>query len=192
MRAWRVGRNRSSQRRIVAPKLAKFRCRRDRGFYLGIPPAGTPKYWFLHKGIWAKKNPITRPIDCHLDYECRRYFEKIANTLAFWRQKRQKPLNSYVFSFFWLRFYVIPAGNEWGSWDPSWKWMGSQGSQLEMNGIEEPGPAARGISAPLCCSRLLSAAALCCSLLLSAALCCSLLLSAALSCKQNPFIALLF
>ena len=69
------------------------------GFYLGIPPAGTPKYWFLDRGIWAKKNPIARPIDCYLDCERRRYFEKIANTLAFWRQKRQKPLNSYGFSY---------------------------------------------------------------------------------------------
>ena len=82
-----------------SPKLAKFRCRRDRGFYLGIPSAGTPKYWFLDKGIWAKKHPITRPIDCHLDCERRRYFEKIANTLTFWRQKKQKPMNSYGFSY---------------------------------------------------------------------------------------------
>ena len=97
MCAGRWGRNGSSRRRISAPKLAKFWLDRDRGFYLGIPPAGTPKYWFLDKGIWAKKNLITLPIDCYLDYERRRYFEKIAFTLAFWRQKRQKLLNSYGF-----------------------------------------------------------------------------------------------
>ena len=59
---------------------------RDRGFYLGIPPAGTPKYWSVPKGIWAKKNPIARPTDCYLDCERRRYFEKVASTLVFWRQ----------------------------------------------------------------------------------------------------------
>ena len=100
MCAGRWGRSGSSQRRRRSQKFAKTRCRRDRGFYLGIPPAGTPKYWFLDRGIWAKKNPIARPIDCYLDCERRRYFEKIANTLAFWRQKRQKPLNSYGFSYF--------------------------------------------------------------------------------------------
>ena len=80
--------------------VAKIRWYRDRGFYLGIPPAGTPKYWSVPRGIWAKKNHIARPIDCYLDCERRRYFEKIAFALAFWRQKRQKPLNSYGFSYF--------------------------------------------------------------------------------------------
>ena len=141
MCAGRWGWNGSSQRRIRSPNFAKIRCRRDRGFYLGIPPAGTPKYWFLDRGIWAKKNPIARPIDCYLECERRRYFEKIANTLAFWRQKRQKPLNSYGFSYI-LRPELgfvrgsapgegpgqlpepeagISAGNEWGGRDPSWK-----------------------------------------------------------------------
>ena len=66
--------------------LAKVRCRRDRGFYLGIPPAGTPKYWSVPRGIWAKKNPIARPTDCYLDCERRHYLEKVASTLVFWRQ----------------------------------------------------------------------------------------------------------
>ena len=80
-------------------RFAKIRLVRDRGFYSGIPPAGTPKYWFLDRGIWAKKNPIARPIDCYLDCERRRYFEKNANTTADRRQKRQKPMNSYGFSY---------------------------------------------------------------------------------------------
>ena len=104
-------------------------------------PAGTPKYWFLDKRIWAKKNLITRPTDCYLDCERRRYFEKIANTLAFWRPKRQKPLNSYGFSYIlrselgFVRGSARGEGpgqlpepppdllirNEWGGWDPSWK-----------------------------------------------------------------------
>ena len=100
MCAGRWGRNGSSQRRINPQKAAKIRCRRDRGFYSGIPPAGTPKYWFLDRRIWAKKKLIPRPTDCYLDCERRRYFEKIANTLAFWRQKRQKTLKSYAFSYF--------------------------------------------------------------------------------------------
>ena len=139
--AGRWGRDGSSQRRKSSPPRAKFRCRRDRGFYLGIPPAGTPKYWSVPRGIWAKKNPIARPVDCYLDYERRRYFEKIANTLAFWRQKRQKPLNSYGFSCILrpeLGFVRGSApgegpgqlpepppdlliGNEWGGKDFGWK-----------------------------------------------------------------------
>ena len=95
MCAGRWGRNGSSERRKDSPKVGVDEIV---VFIWGIPPAGTPKYWFLDRGIWAKKNPIARPIDCYLDCERRRYFEKIANTLAFWRQKRQKPLNSYGFS----------------------------------------------------------------------------------------------
>ena len=121
MCAGRWGRNGSSRRRIRAPKFAKIRCRRDRSLTIAMVPAGTPKYWFLDRRIWAKKKPIPRPTDCYLDCERRRYFEKIANTLAFWRQKRQKPLNSCGFSYFWLGFYVIPAGNEWGGKDFGWK-----------------------------------------------------------------------
>ena len=121
MCAGRWGRNGSSRRRIRSPKAAKIRCRRDRSLTIAMVPAGTPKYWFLDRRIWAKKKPIPRPTDCYLDCERRRYFEKIANTLAFWRQKRQKPMNSYGFSYFWLRFYVIPAGNEWGGKDFGWK-----------------------------------------------------------------------
>ena len=86
MCAGRWGRNGSSRRRIRAPKSAKTRLVRDRGFYLGIPPAGTPKYWSVPRGIWAKKNPIARPTDCYLDCERRRYFEKVASTLVLWRQ----------------------------------------------------------------------------------------------------------
>ena len=86
MCAGRWGRNGSSRRRIRSPKAAKFRLDRDRGFYLGNPPAGTPKYWSVPRGIWAKKNPIARPTDCYLDCERRRYFEKVASTLVFWRQ----------------------------------------------------------------------------------------------------------
>ena len=100
MCAGRWGRNGSSQRRIRTPKLAKIRCRRDRGFYLGILPAGTPKYWYYDKGLWAKKNPITRPIDCYLDYKRRRYFEKIANTLAFLAPKTAKTIEFVWFSYF--------------------------------------------------------------------------------------------
>ena len=111
MCAGRWGRNGSSRRRISAPNFAKSRLDRDRGFYLGIPPAGTPKYWFLDRGIWAKKNPIARPIDCYFDCERRRYFEKIANTLAFWRQKRQQPLKSYAFSYFFRPILVLSQGN---------------------------------------------------------------------------------
>ena len=131
----------SERKFATSDTLAKFRCRRDRSFYLGIPPAGTPKYWSVPRGILAKKNSIARPIDCYLDCECRRYFEKIANTLTFWRQKRQKPMNSYCFSYI-LRPELgfvwgsapgegpgqlpepeagISAGNEWGGSDPSWK-----------------------------------------------------------------------
>ena len=40
----------------------------------------------MPRGIWAKKNPIARPTDCYLDCERRRYFEKVASTLVFWRQ----------------------------------------------------------------------------------------------------------
>ena len=104
-----------SERKFASSdKFAKSRCRRDRGFYLGIPPAGTPKYWFLDRGIWAKKNPITRPIDCYLDCERRRYFEKVANTLAFWRQKSRKAVNSYAFSYFLRQYWYCPRGI--GSW----------------------------------------------------------------------------
>ena len=104
-------------------------------------PAGTPKYWSVPRGIWAKKNPIARPTDCYLDCERRRYFEKIVNTLTFWRQKRQKPMNSYGFSYIlrpelgFVRGSAPGEGpgqlpepipdllirNEWGGWDPSWK-----------------------------------------------------------------------
>ena len=124
-----------------SPKSAKIRCRRDRSLTIAMVPAGTPQYWFLDRRIWAKKKPIPRPTDCYLDCERRRYFEKIANTLAFWRQKRQKPMNSYGFSYI-LRPELgfvrgsapgegpgqlpepeagISAGNEWGGSDPSWK-----------------------------------------------------------------------
>ena len=86
MCAGRWGRNGSSERQKASPKLAKVRCRRDRSLTIAMVPAGTPKYWFLDRRIWAKKNPIARPIDCYLDCERRRYFEKVASTLVFWRQ----------------------------------------------------------------------------------------------------------
>ena len=141
MCAGRWGRNGSSQRRIISPKVAKSRCRRDRSLTIAMVPAGTPKYWFLDRRIWAKKKPIPRPTDCYLDCERRRYFEKIANTLTFWRQKRQKPMNSYGFSYIlrpelgFVRGSAPGEGpgqlpepppdllirNEWGGWDPSWK-----------------------------------------------------------------------
>ena len=85
--------------RQISPKLAKTRCRRDRSLTIAMVPAGTPKYWFLDRRIWAKKKPIPRPTDCYLDCERRRYFEKIANTTADRCQKRQKPMNSYGFSY---------------------------------------------------------------------------------------------
>ena len=113
MCAGRWGRNGSSRRRISAPKVAKFRCRRDRGFYLGIPPAGTPKYWSVPRGIWAKKNPIARPIDCYLDCERRRYFEKIANTLAFWRQKQQNHWIRMVFHAFCAQTGICSGIGSW-------------------------------------------------------------------------------
>ena len=94
MCAGRWGRNGSSERRIRSPKVAKFRCRRDRGFNLGIPPAGTPKYWSVPRGIWAKKNPIARPIDCYLDCERRRYFAPrtgICSGIGSWRGSRTAP-----------------------------------------------------------------------------------------------------
>ena len=112
---WDVRGKVGSERKFgTSDRRAKFRCRRDRGFYLGIPPAGTPKYWFLQRGIWAKKNPIARPIDCYLDCERRRYFEKIAFSLAFWRQKRQKPLKSYCFFILFAPRTGICSGI--GSW----------------------------------------------------------------------------
>ena len=86
MCAGRWGRNGSSQRRIKSPKVANFRCRRDRSLTIAMIFAGTPKYWYCPRGIWAKKNPIARPTDCYLDCERRRYFEKVASTLVFWRQ----------------------------------------------------------------------------------------------------------
>ena len=84
-----------------SPKLAKSRCRRDRSLTIAMVPAGTPKYWFLDRRIWAKKKPIPRPTDCYLDCELRRYFEKIANTLAFWRQKTGKTIE---FVWFFILF----------------------------------------------------------------------------------------
>ena len=96
---WDVRGKVGSERKFAtSDKRASSRRRRDRSLTIAMVPAGTPKYWFLDRGIWAKKNPIARPIDCYLDGERRRYFEKIANTLAFWRPKRQTPLNSYGFS----------------------------------------------------------------------------------------------
>ena len=58
MCAGRWGRNGSSQRRIRAPKSAKFRCRRDRGFYFRIPPAETPQILSTDRRICKKKSPI--------------------------------------------------------------------------------------------------------------------------------------
>ena len=65
---------------------AKVRLDRNRSFYLGNFARGDPKYWYCPRGIWAKKILITLPIYCCLDYERRRYREKVASTLAFWRQ----------------------------------------------------------------------------------------------------------
>ena len=92
MCAGRWGRNGSSQRRKGSPKLGVVEIV---VFIWGFRPRESPNI-----GTTIKKNPITLPIDCYLDYERHRYFEKIANALAFWRQKRQKPLNSYGFSYF--------------------------------------------------------------------------------------------
>ena len=114
MCAGRWGRNGSSLRRIRSPNFANSRCRRDRSLTSAMIFAGTPKYWSVPRGIWAKKNPIARPTDCYLDCERRRYFEKIANTLAFWRQKRQKPLNSYGFFIHFAPRTGICSGI--GSW----------------------------------------------------------------------------
>ena len=47
---------------------------------------GDPQILACSRGIWAQKNPIARPTDCYLDCERRRYFEKVASTLVFWRQ----------------------------------------------------------------------------------------------------------
>ena len=65
---------------------AKVRLDRNRGFYLRNSARRDCKYWYCPRGIWAKKNPIARPTDCYLDCERRRYFEKVASTLVFWRQ----------------------------------------------------------------------------------------------------------
>ena len=76
----------SERKSASSDNFAKIRCRRDRSLTIAMVPAGTPKYWYCPRGIWAKKNPIARPTDCYLDCERRRYFEKVASTLVFWRQ----------------------------------------------------------------------------------------------------------
>ena len=43
MCAGRWGRNGSSRRRIISPRFAKVRCRRDRSFCSLIMPAGSPQ-----------------------------------------------------------------------------------------------------------------------------------------------------
>ena len=39
--------------------FAKFRCRRDPGFVLSIPPAGTLQNWPCYRGIYPHKIPYT-------------------------------------------------------------------------------------------------------------------------------------
>ena len=60
MCAGRWGRNGSSQRRIGSPKFAKFRCRRDRGFYIGILRGLTPKSMVLYRALGRKNTSIDR------------------------------------------------------------------------------------------------------------------------------------
>ena len=55
-------------------------------FLFGDSARGDPQILACSRGIWAQKNPIARPTDCYLDCERRRYFEKVASTLVFWRQ----------------------------------------------------------------------------------------------------------
>ena len=110
----------------TSDKFAKFRLDRDRGFYLGNSARGDPKYWYCPRGIWAKKIRITLPLYCCLDYERRRYCERVASTLAFWRQtapERESERNfsnpcckyAMFYNIFWVpdpplrRFFVLFA-----------------------------------------------------------------------------------